>query len=130
MSRKGGRMEYYMHDVPGRLRVKTPLIKGKEGLAKHVENFLGQVNGVQSVLANTVTGSIVLIYDEKKVTSQILLDILKTRGFFDSSKAITNDQYIHRTASKAGHVLYKAVFGAFVESALQGSSLSLLTFLI
>jgi copper chaperone CopZ len=123
-------MEYYVHDVPGRLRIKTPLIKGKEDIVKHVEKFLGQVNGVRSVSANTVTGSIVLIYDGRKVNSQILLDLLQTRGFFDSSKAVTNDQYIHRTASKAGHVLYKAVFGAFVESALQGSPLSLLTFLL
>jgi hypothetical protein len=123
-------MEYYIHDVPGRLRIKTPIIKGKEDLARHVEKFLVQVNGVYSVSANTITGSIILIYDERKVNSQMLLDILQKRGFFEQSKAITNDQYIHSTASKAGQIVYKAFFGVLVEQALQGSPLALLSLLI
>jgi hypothetical protein len=35
-----------------------------------------------------------MTYDEKKLTSKMLLDTLKTRGIFDSAKAVTNDQYI------------------------------------
>lgn len=123
-------MEYYVHDVRGRLRIKTPLIKGRKDLAKHIEKFLGQVNGVHSVTVNTVTGSIVFIYDDSKVNSRLLLDILEKRGFFDTSRAITNDQYIRRTVSNAAHVFYKAVLGAFIESSLQGSPLSLLTFIL
>lgn len=123
-------MSYYLHDVPGRLRIKTPLIKRNEKLAKHVERFLAQINGIQSVTTNPLTGSITMTYDEKKVSSRMLLDTLQTRGIFDSARAVTNDQYVRSTASKASQVVYKAVVGAFVERAFEGSALSLLTVLL
>jgi hypothetical protein len=71
-----------------------------------------------------------MTYDEKKMTSKMLLDTLKTRGIFDSAKAVTNDQCIHSNASKASRVIYKAVVGAFVAKAFEGSALSLLTVLL
>jgi copper chaperone CopZ len=123
-------MSYYLHDVPGRLRIKTPFIKGNENLAKHVKRFLEQINGITSITTNPLTGSIIMTYDEKKLTSKMLLDTLKTRGIFDSAKAVTNDQYIHSNASKASQIVYKAVVGAFVEKAFEGSALSLLTVLL
>lgn len=123
-------MSYYLHNVPGRLRVKTHLIKGNEKIAKHVEKLLGQINGIQSISTNPRTGSIIINYDEKKATSRMLLDTLQARGIYDPSKAVTNDQYIHNTASKAGHVIYKAFLGTVVEQALQGSPLALLSLLI
>jgi len=123
-------MSYYMHSVPGRLRVKTPLIKHNAKLSAHVEKFLWQINGVESLATNPCTGSIIITYDQKKITSQMLLDTLKTRGIFDPAKAVTNDQYIHSSASRATEIFYKAVAGAFVESALEGSALSLLAVFI
>jgi uncharacterized protein (DUF952 family) len=71
-----------------------------------------------------------MTYDEKKLTSKMLFHTLKTRGIFNSAKVVTNDQYIHSNASKASQVIYKAVFGAFVEKAVEGSALSLLTVLL
>jgi hypothetical protein len=123
-------MSYYMHSVPGRLRIKTPLIKKNMKLAAHVEKFLGQIPGVESLVTNALTGSLIITYDQKKVNSQMLLDTLKTRGIFDPSKAMTNDQYIHSSASKATSIVYKAVVGAVVETALEGSALSLLAVFI
>jgi copper chaperone CopZ len=119
-----------MHSVPGRLRIKSPFVKGNDLNAKHVEKFLGQINGIQSIAANPLTGSVVINYDQQKITSQMLLDVLQTRGIFDSSKAITNDQYIRTNASKAGHVIYKALLGTIVEQTLQGSPLAILSLLI
>ncbi len=123
-------MSYYMHSVPGRLRIKTPFIKNNDLNAKHVEKFLGQVKGIQSIVTNLRTGSIVVNYNPKKLTHQALLDILRTRGIFDSSKAVTNDQFIRTSALKAGHVVYKACLGVIVEQTLQGSPLALLSLLI
>jgi hypothetical protein len=69
-----------------------------------------------------------MTYNE--LTAKILLDTMKTRGIFDSAKAVTNDQYIHSNASKASQVIYRAVVGAFVGKAFEGSALSLLTVLL
>lgn len=119
-----------MHNVPGRLRVKTPLIKGKEQTAKHIEAFLRQVQGILSIATNPVTGSITINYNEKKINADYLLTILQSRGIFDPSKATTNDQYINNAVTKAGNIVYKAVLGAAVEKALEGSALSLLAVFI
>lgn len=123
-------MNYYMHSVPGRLRVKTPLIKGKEQTAKHVEVFLQQIRGVYSISTNPITGSIIINYDVKKVSSRTLLQVLQNRGIFDSARAVTNDQYIQNSASKAGHLIYKAFLGTIVEQSLRGSPLAILGLLI
>ncbi len=123
-------MSYYIHDVPGRLRVKTPLIKSRPQMADEVRTALGAVTGINSVTVNTVTGSIVIYYDARLITSKAVLDILIKKKYFDITRAVTNDQYIHSAASKAGMILGRALFGVFVEKALEGSALSLLAVLI
>jgi copper chaperone CopZ len=123
-------MSYYYHDVPGRLRIRTPLIKGNEKSARHIENFLGQIQGIEAVTSNTITGSITMNYDSKKVNSSFLVNILQERGIFKAEKALTNDQYIHSSVSKAGNVVYKALLGTAFEHALQGSPLALIGLLI
>lgn len=123
-------MNYYYHDVPGRLRIKSPLIKRNANAAQSVQKFLAQIQGVITVSTSTVTGSIVLNYDEKKTNSKALLDILQQRGIFNAADALTNDQYIHKAASKAGNVVYRAFLGTLVEETFKGSSFALLSFLI
>jgi hypothetical protein len=123
-------MSHYYHDVPGRLRVKTPMIKGKEKFAMHVEKFLSQIQGIHAISTNTITGSIIMNYDSKIINASVLLKILQERGIFDAAKAVTHDQYIHSTAAKAGNAVYKAFLGTVAEQALQGSPLALLGLLI
>ncbi len=123
-------MGYYLHDIPGRLRVKTPLIRRNPNLAQEVQDLLRPIFWIDSVMVNTVTGSIVIHYDSRQVRSKEILDILKKAGYFDPSQALTNDQYVHAAISKTGNVIWKALFGAFVEQALEGSALSVLAILI
>ncbi|MDA8091800.1 MAG: hypothetical protein M0Z61_16470 [Nitrospiraceae bacterium] len=123
-------MSYYIHSVPGRLRVKSPLVKNNQIAAVEVEKLLNSLYGVNSVLANVVTGSITVNYDQNAVTSDSIIDILKNTGYFEPSKAISHDQYINRAASKAGQAIGRSIAGLVVGKALEGSALSLLTFLI
>jgi copper chaperone CopZ len=123
-------MSYYLHHVPGRLRVRSPLIKGNEQRASHVQRLLRLIHGIQSTSVNTVTGSVVIHYDRRVVDPETITGALTQAGYFDQSKAITNDQYIHNAASTAGQWAWKALFGAFADVAMQGSPLSLITLLI
>jgi copper chaperone CopZ len=123
-------MSYYMHNVPGRLRVKTPIIKGNPKMASQIETMLGAVDGITTVSSNTVTGSIVVNYDPLTVSHQEVVDTLTEKGYFDRSRAVTNDHYFDKAASTAGRVVGKAVFGAVVDMALEGSALSLLAVLL
>jgi hypothetical protein len=92
-------MSYYLHNVPGRLRLKTPHIKGDKKKAEEIQNFLSQIPGIQSTSTNTITGSLAIHYNPKIVFPKSITDKLNQAGYFDSTKAINNDQYIFSAAS-------------------------------
>lgn len=123
-------MNYYVHDVPGRLRIKTPMVKRSRSSARDVEGLIKQLRGINSIIVNFTTGSVVVLYDREIINSNLILNTLENEGLFDSSKAGSCDQYINEAASKAGQVLGKILFGAFVEKAFEGSALSYLAVFI
>jgi len=123
-------MSYYMHSVPGRLRVKTPEVKGNQDKARDVECLLNGCQGVNEVSVNPLTGSIVVNYDRRAVTDRTLVSMLETNGYFKADKALTNDEYIHGAASKAGKVVWNALLGSFVGMALEETPLSFLSVLV
>lgn len=97
-------MSYYIHDVPGRLRVKSPIIKRNKDAADEVERLVGMVDGVHMVDVNLLTGSLLVNYNPKIAKYHDIVNLLQTNGYFDHSKAITNDQYIHQAASKVSEL--------------------------
>jgi copper chaperone CopZ len=123
-------MGHYLHNVPGRLRVKIPQVKGDEARAEAVRRMLLTIEGVSDVRVNTVTGSILVEYDPDRVNHREFLEALREGELFDASKAVTNDQYIYAASLKAGKILKKALVGTLVDKALEGSAFSLLTALI
>ena len=123
-------MGYYLHVVPGRVRVKIPIIKGDERKAQDIESNLANLIGIQSVSANSLTGSIVVCYDSNLTDSDDILQALKRQGYFDETKVMTNDQYIQNAASKVGQSIGRALFGLAIEKAFEGSGLSILAALI
>ena len=123
-------MNYYVHDVPGRLRIKTPMVKRSRSSARDVEGLIKQLRGINSIIVNFTTGSVVVLYDREIISSNLILNTLENEGLFDSSKAGSCDQYINESASKAGQVLGKILFGALVEKAFEGSALSYLAVFI
>ncbi len=123
-------MSYYVHKVPGRLRVKTPLVKRNRASAKHVEGLMMQLMGVKSTAVNTATGSIVVYHCPKTISCDAILNTLENEGLFDRSKIISNDRYIHESASKAGQIVGKFVFKTAVENALKNVGMSFVAALI
>ena len=85
---------------------------------------------VTKTSSNTLTGSIVVNYDHKSVNEQSIITLLENSGYFKADQAQTNDQYIHGAASKAGKLVWDAVFGSFIGMALEGTPLSLLSVLV
>lgn len=123
-------MAHYIHDIPGRLRVKMPAIKGNSNAAGELQRILDEIEGIDSTSVNTLTGSVIVNYDTRSLKSDVILDTLKERGYLDPSKVITNDQYVEAAVSKVGGVISKALIGLFLEQVFEGSALSLLTVLI
>ncbi len=123
-------MSYYVHEVPGRLRVKTPSAKGQGWVAQRIEEMVKAIPGVYAVSVNTTTGSIVLNYDSTAVNSKGILEILEQKGLFDSSQLMSGDQYFQNRMEKTGQVIGKAIFGLVLEKAFEGTPIALLSVLI
>ncbi|MGD0885567.1 MAG: HMA2 domain-containing protein [Thermodesulfovibrionales bacterium] len=123
-------MSYYIHNVPGRLRVKSPVVKRNDDAADEIRKTLSTMIGIATVDINLTTGSILINYNPKTIHHNDIINTLQRTGFFDTSRALNTDQYIHRAASQAGTIVGKVIFGTFVEKALEGSALSLITLLI
>jgi hypothetical protein len=51
------------HQVPGRVRMKIPAGKGNPDLLKQVSDVFAVIPGIEQVIVNPVTGSLVLHYD-------------------------------------------------------------------
>jgi copper chaperone CopZ len=123
-------MSYYYHEVRGRLRLKTPVLKGNKSLGEKIQDFLSVIPGIESVRTSTVTGSIIIHYDSKTISSREITDIVEEKGYFDKKKAVTSDQYWNHSLEKVGQTVGKVVFGAMVEKAFEGSALSLIATLL
>lgn len=123
-------MSYYIHSIPGRLRIKSPRIKNNDDAVHELRKVLGTIEGVATIDVNLLTGSLLVNYNPKRLKESDILSVLERRGYYDAAKALTNDEYIHGAASKAGHFLGRTLFGACVDTALQGSGLSILAVFI
>jgi hypothetical protein len=93
-------MTCYLHHVPGRLRIRSSAVKNNKARCAEVERLLHSVAGVEKVVVNLTTGSCLIGYDPSITTREHLISLLTSKGYFDQSRAITNDEYFQNMASK------------------------------
>ncbi len=65
-----------IHAIPGRLRLKIASLKNNPTLAQELETRLAVLAGMQEVLANTVTGSLLVVFAEKSADWATLANTL------------------------------------------------------
>ncbi len=73
-----------MHAIEGRVRLKLLKIKGNDQKARDVEFFLSQVQGVENVVANPVTGNVLIFYHPQTITQQQIIRFLIDGGYLPS----------------------------------------------
>lgn len=122
-------MNYYFHHVPGRLRVKIPLITDHV-IGQNVEALIKDHLGIESVTINSLTGSVLVYYDINKVNVDSILNRLERNGYFDKSKAQIANHRLRPFFSKAGRPFGKALFSWAVCMALEEADLAFLAALI
>ncbi len=123
-------MQCYVHHVPGRLRLKSPVIKERPGKANAVKEIMEGFEGIRDISANSVTGSIVVHYDARLLKPEAILNMLQVHGLYDGSRAATNDDYIQDAVTKAGGAIGKVVLGWMVGKAFEDAGLGFLAALI
>ncbi len=120
-------MAFYLHEVPGRLRIQIPSLKRNPLRAQEVQDLLEDLSGIKSTSVNTVTGSIIIHYDPDIVHSGTILTLLSREEYIDVARAIPTEKYAEKALANAGHVVSKALLGIALDRAFQGSPLSILT---
>lgn len=123
-------MNYYCHITPGRLRIKTPVIKQNPVEIEKVRGILESLSGVDAVSINALTGSITINHSGCEKDSESILNIFKEKGYYPISNMEDQGHPIEAAAAKVGTTLGKAIAGAVVGKAFEGSMLSLLAFLV
>jgi E1-E2 ATPase/Heavy metal associated domain 2 len=62
-----------VHSVPGRVRVRHPLVRGDSDLSLRIKNSLAKINGVQLVSVSTTTGSVLVTFDKSSTNAARLV---------------------------------------------------------
>lgn len=126
----GGKMNSYIHSVPGRLRIKIPGLKRNNTMAEQMKEQLIHFNNVYSIECNILTGSVTLRYDEQFVRPFSIVAFLQEKGYVDLSKIKTHEKYISDFVTKIGKMICQFVFNSYIDKALKGSPLSYLAVFI
>ena len=119
-------MAYYVHHVPGRLRVQIPALKKNVSKARQLELYLHGMHGVLKYEVSIVTGSIVTKYDVRLVSSTTILNSLRDGGFIHNVHPCHPLTYKVDPAQKVTDTFVEKL----VEAALERSAMALIAALI
>jgi hypothetical protein len=72
-------MSFYLHHVPGRLRVQTAQLQGSEA-ARIACGTVTTLDGVAEARVNATTGSLLILYDRQRLRPSSLWDALSECG--------------------------------------------------
>ncbi|MFO7738064.1 MAG: hypothetical protein R6V46_06325 [Desulfatiglandaceae bacterium] len=123
-------MNYYVHNVPGRLRVKIPKIKSSKRHCRKVERLFRDLDGIENAAVNELTGSVVIHYDTSIRQPEEILAIFEENDYLDKSQVMSNEKHLQTAAAKAGQAVGRALFGWAIGRALEANGLSFLAILI
>jgi len=121
-------MEFYIHEVPGRLRLKIPGLKKNSQIACDIDQSLKNLPGIFSSSANTVTGSLTLHYDTQLIRLDAIVSILMREGHLDL--AVFNTKRKNNLMETMAEAMSKAIVGFVLARVLQGTPFSFVTVFI
>ena len=73
----GSHLLISVHQLPGRIRVRSSELKRNDFLANEIKSAIMDVFGIESVRINTITGSILVFYNPRLIHSGPIFTELK-----------------------------------------------------
>ncbi len=90
-------MNCYFHILPGRIRIRSEYFKKNEFEAFALRKGVYEIEGVKSVIVNTTTGSILIRFDNLKVSFHtILRDLAQNHPLPLVENSIQNSQTLYK----------------------------------
>ena len=128
-------MTHYIHHVPGRMRVRSPRIKGNTENAERLRQTLVQLIGVTGIETNPVTGSVVISYSPERLGPDDLVAVMKEHGYLARDFALDGQpsgRAVQGAAPPDGalHWVGKTVLTVLVERLVERSASAVFTALI
>jgi hypothetical protein len=120
-------MSDYIHDVPGRLRVKIAEIKKNPSIGIQIQELLEKIPGTTSLTIRSTTGSLIVTYDPQILNPNRILSILAAKDFIAVNQLVTMNSQLDAVVHRAIEVVLKAVLSRALSKALSGSPLSAIT---
>jgi hypothetical protein len=98
-------MSYYIHHVPGRLRIKSPVLKRHDGSENGIAELLRGLAGIDKIAVNGITGSCLIRYNPSMTRGDDIVLTLSKNGYFDPGRAVSNEECVQDAAEKAISIL-------------------------
>ena len=70
----------YLHSTPGRMRIRVSGRRGDDRFSLEIEKLLGHHPGVEEVRANSLTGSVLILFDPGRTDDRRILAALEHAG--------------------------------------------------
>lgn len=127
-------MSGFIHQLPGRIRIKCPMIRDSTLRASALERLLRADPAVIEAAANPVTGSVLIRFKTTDASADDVLALVHEAGFDTKSAPVVLQSTFKRRARRApagllvrsGGNVRKAVLGLLVEKALERSAIALI----
>lgn len=114
-------MSCYVHNIPGRLRVRATKLKYSTDDALILCQELEKIEGVSETEYNPKAGSLIIFYDVQVLSSEDILYQLHKTELLKTCPISTN----HHSANYVGTILGTALFGTLVRRSIETSVSSL-----
>ena len=113
----------YVHSTPGRLRIRIPELRGLREETDRACDRLLAVEGILSVKANHLTGSLLILYDRARMSAEAVWAALLRFGYVrrQPPPAVTGreaESYSAHWTSKATGAVVEAVVQKVAEASL------------
>ncbi|HXX80032.1 MAG TPA: hypothetical protein VEI46_00655 [Thermodesulfovibrionales bacterium] len=102
-------MKYYIHYVPGRMRIESPALRNNPAKAKEFEIFIKGLNDISAIEIHAATGSAIMHFDEKTINCEQLIGILEKNGYFRLAEAETCDERVEKATEEVLEVAEKVI---------------------
>jgi hypothetical protein len=60
-------MKYYIHSVPGRLRIESPELRDNPAKKEELESFMKNISGISAVEVPGMSGSAIIHFKEDRL---------------------------------------------------------------
>ena len=100
------------HLLPGRVRFSIPLLVGNDDSVERIEQQLQRVDGIDSVSANKISGSVIIRYQPQKIAPELLFAALIRVLGLEKELERTPQPVIAKGVQHVGNALNHAVYSS------------------